>query len=418
MKKTLLVIAVSLFLPLSAELLTLESAIDKALQNYPDIQASSLKIESATLGSKSATSAYLPQINLNANYNLTQTYVFPVAGQFNTIDNSSWSVGVNLKQKIWDFKKTTLQIEATDIDKSIAKLSLEDSKALLAYKVKSLYQLIVLDSEAIKVHEKDILTKEAYYEQAKALVKEGLKTDADASRFLSALYGAKDSLANSQTLYAKAKNSLSLYMGEAIIDKTTFEHTTFIDSNSELNNNIEKQLLEKNYQLKIAQKSIEKNHLLHKSMRASHFGSVDAIASYTHLDTLNSYDSKLAGIVLNVPLYTGGKTSAEVEKAQVASNIALAVLLSKKLQLQEEIESLLLDLAHFYKTLEAKEAQLHSAQQTQNVLDARYKEGLATYIEVLDASSVVLSAELALLETEYQISMVYKRVEYLEGKIK
>ena len=165
-KKTLLVIAASLFLPLSAELLTLESAIDKALRNYPDIQASSLKIESATLGSKSATSAYLPQINLNANYNLTQTFVFPVAGQFNTIDDSSWSVGVNLKQKIWDFKKTTLQIEATDIDKSIAKLSLEDSKALLAYKVKSLYQLIVLDLEAIKVHEKDVLTKEAYYEQA------------------------------------------------------------------------------------------------------------------------------------------------------------------------------------------------------------------------------------------------------------
>ena len=418
MKKILLFIAASLFVPLSAELLTLESAIDKALQNYPDIQASSLRVESAILGSQSATSAYLPQINLNANYNLTQTFVFPVAGQFNTIDDSSWSIGVNLKQKIWDFKKTTLQIEATDIDKSIAALSLEDSKALLSYKVKSLYQLIVLDLEAIKVHKKDVLTKEAYYEQAKALVREGLKTDADASRFLSALYGAKENLANSQTLYAKAKNSLSLYMGETITDRTTFEHTLLRDSNYEFSSDIEKQLLEKNYQLKIAQKSIEKNHLLHKSIRASHYGSVDAIASYTHLDTLNSYDSKLAGIVLNVPLYTGGKTSTEVEKSQVASNIALAELLSKKLQLQEEIESLFLDLEHFYTTLEAKEAQLRSAQQTQNVLDGRYKEGLATYIEVLDASTVVLSAELALLETEYQISMLYKRVEYLEGKIK
>jgi outer membrane protein TolC len=51
------------------------------------------------------------------------------------------------------------------------------------------------------------------------------------------------------------------------------------------------------------------------------------------------------------------------------------------------------------------------------VLDGRYKEGLSTYIEVLDASSLVLDAKLGLLEAYYEKTLSIDRIDYLKGKI-
>jgi outer membrane protein TolC len=51
------------------------------------------------------------------------------------------------------------------------------------------------------------------------------------------------------------------------------------------------------------------------------------------------------------------------------------------------------------------------------VLDARYKQGLSTYIEVLDANALYLDAKLGLLEAKYAKSSIVNRIVYLQGNI-
>ena len=77
---------------------------------------------------------------------------------------------------------------------------------------------------------------------------------------------------------------------------------------------------------------------------------------------------------------------------------------------------MIIDIDRFEKTIEAKKSQLKASKQTQTVLEARYKEGLATYIEILDASSLTLNAELGLLQAIYEKSSALHRIEYLQGK--
>lgn len=414
MKKFLLfnLICASLF---SSEMLTLQKSIDKVLQNYPDIKTYKLKIKQSQASYDSSFSAYLPQVNLQAQYNFTQTYVFPLNGSFNTLDNSGWNAGVNLKQKVWDFSQTASKVSASRVDKDISILSLKELQSLLVYKVKSLYELMVVQTEAIKVRTKDLESKEAYYAQSLALVQQGLKTKADANRFLSSVYVAKDNLCIAQTSYQKAKTSLSLYMNEKINANVVLEQE-FLKREFNAERTIQKTVLEANYKLKIDKKSIEKNLLLHKSAKASHFGSIDMIASYNHIDTLNAYDSKLAGITLNIPLYSGGRVSAEAQKAEIGAQISQEQRNSRELALKEELSNLLLDIQKFNKTIAAKKAQLNAAKSTKDVLDGRYKEGLATYIEVLDATSLVLNAKLGLLEAYYSRALSIDRIDYLKGK--
>lgn len=416
MKKLLYIKLFFFAFSLQAQTLTLQQSIDKTLQNHPDIKALVLKVKQSHMGYKSARSDYLPQVNITATYNPTQTYALPVNGQFHTVNDTYWSVGANLKQKIWDFSKTRFQIDARKRDEDISKLSLKDLQALLASKVKSLYELMVVQSEALKVRKIDLHVKEAYYAQAKALFGQGLKTQADTSRFLSAVYVAKDNLAIAKSSYEKAKNSLSLYMGEKIPDDVKLQKES-IKKEYSLAKDTEKEVLRTNNELKIYNETIQKNALLHKSAKAAHYGSFDLLASYNRIGSLNIYDTQLVGVSLNIPLYTGGRLTAEAQNAQIGMQIAKEQKASKILALREEISNLILDIQRYDTTIAAKKAQLNTAKSTQRVLDGRYKEGLATYIEVLDASSLVLDAKLGLLQAYYEKTLCIDRIEYLKGKI-
>ncbi len=417
MKKLAYINLLLFALSLQGQTLTLQQSIEKTLHNHPDLKAFTLQVEQSHTGYKSARSDYLPQVNLSAVYNPTQTYALPVNGKFQTVNDTYWSAGVSLKQKIWDFSKTRFAIDASKKEEDIAKLSLEDLKALIASKVKSLYELMVVQSEAIKVREADLHVKEAYYAQAKALFEQGLKTEADTSRFLSAVYAAKDNLSIAKASYEKARNSLSLYMGETIPNDVDLQNSV-IKKEFNFHKNTQKEILNANNTLKIYEQNIEKNMLLHKSSKASHYGSLDLLASYNRIGSLNTYDAQLVGVALNIPLYAGGRLNAQAQNAQIAMQIASEQKASKILALKEETSNLVLDIKRYNATIAAKKAQLVSAKKTKRVLDGRYKEGLATYIEVLDANSLVLAAKLGLLEAYYAKTLSIDRIDYLRGKIK
>jgi len=400
---------------LQGQMLTLDESISKTLHNYPDVKSFQLKIQQSHSAYRSAYADYLPQINLSAQYNVEQTFVFPQNGTFQTVDDSGWNAGVFLKQKVWDFDQTGAKVDAKKVDEKISDLSLKELKALLSYKVKSLYALMALEQEAIVVREKDVIAKEAYYQQALALVKEGLKTEADASRFLSSYYIAKDNLAIDQAMYEKAKTTLELYMDEKIADDVVLERSLLKREFTQDKESLYKEVFSHNYTLAIEEKNIEKNILLHKATKASHYGSIDVVASYNHFDNLNTYDSKLAGVTLNIPLYSGGRVSAEAQKAAIAAKISQEQKASQELALKDELNGLVLDIKRYTTTIAAKKAQLESAQKTEAVTQGRYKEGLATYIELLDATALVLNAKLGLLQAYYLRSLAIDRIDYLKG---
>ncbi|MFA6196238.1 MAG: TolC family protein [Sulfurimonas sp.] len=413
MKKHLLILALLWITP-HAELLTLQESIDKTLSAHPNIKSFMLDISLGEQNYLSARSAYLPQINLQAQYDVQHTYSLTQNGIFSTLDQKGYQAGVVVGQKIWDFSKTSSKIDAAQLDEEIAKLSVEEAKALLIYKVELLYATMIVQNKAILVRQKDMQTKQELYNQAQALVKEGIKTSSDETRFLSSFYEAKDVLGVAQASFSKAKATLSLYMDERIDDNVTLENGLL--ENKKNMKTYDDTILSENNELKIQDQNIQKNILQHKSAKAAHYGSLDAVASYTHFDTLNVYDASVVGVVLSVPLYSGGNISATEQMASIATNKSKELRNAKFLELQDELHGLFIDLERYENTIVAKQAQLEAAKSTEKVLGARYKEGLATYIELLDATTFLLSSELGLLEAYYSRNMAQNRIKYLTGK--
>lgn len=398
---------------LNAETLSLDECIHKALNTHPDIQKSSLDVQSAQSATDVAKADYLPQVTLNAEYDPIRTYALLSNGVFNTKESDGWAIGGVVNQKIWDFSKTTANIEAQKVEQEISNLTLVDAKALLAYKVKLQYEMMLVQKIAIEVREKDLNSKTELYKQAQAFVKNGMRITAEASRFLSSVYVAQENLAVAKAGYEKARKVLSLYINEPISENVTLQNTLEFTSKVFVD---EQTLLQNAPSLLATKKSIKKSELAYKATKATHYGSLDAVASYTKQNTLNEYDSTLVGITYKVPLYSGGKTSALVQQSHLTQQSAIATFNSKELALKEEFAVLMIDIDRYEKSIQAKESQLQASEQTQTVLEARYKEGLATYIEILDASALTLNAKLGLIQAIYEKSSALHKIEYLQGK--
>ena len=416
MKKYFSILAL-LATSLSAQMLTMQSCIDRALETHPDIKSFVLEVSKSEQNSVSARSAYLPHVTLQAEYDFQHTYVLPQNGQFNTIEQNGQQIGVGATQKIWDFGKTSSSMDAAQLQSDISQLSVEEAKKLMIYKVQQLYTSTLIAKEFIGVRVKDMQTKKELYEQALAFVEQGLKTSSDATRFLSSFYVAKDALGVAEASYEKALSSLSLYTSLNITSTSELQNNLGQEINQDTKNlkELTQELHTNNTQLKIYNKNIQKNQVLYKGANAAHYGSIDAVASYTHFDTLNAYDASLVGVTLNVPIYTGSDISAQTQMAKISTNVTRELKASKLLALQEELNALVIDLKSYQNTIEAKKAQLEASLSTKELLNARYQEGLATYIEVLDATALYLGAELGLLQAYYNKTMAQNRITYLTG---
>lgn len=415
MKKltTLILFAV---IGLQAELLNLDTCIDKALATHPDIRIFMLKMQQEKEVVKTERGAWLPQVSLYAEYDPRHTYVIPQNGQFHTIDSDGWSAGVSASQKLYDFSRSSHSIRSAKIRHEISRLSLEETKSLMRYQIRVAYAQLLVQKAALKARSKDLTAKRALYEQARALVKQGLKTRADESRFLSSVRQAEDALAIAQAGYEKARITLEEYIGERIPEGTRFEEWRLNNAANLPSSTGPGHVLDNNLQIRIAQKNQEASYELYRSKRVERFGSVNLVAEANHFDTLSRYDSTVVGIRYTAPIYSGGRLSAQAQQSRIAEMVAAEEKESERRSIDKEVRSLLADLKEVQKRIVARYSQLGAAEETKSLIEARYEQGLATYMEVLDSEAVWLDAKLGLLDAYYtRLEQLY-RLEYLNGK--
>ncbi len=416
MKRFFLVIVCSV--ALQAEILSLKECIDKTLQNHPDVHSFMLSVEQSEKDLSSSKSAYKPQVALHLEYDPLRTYVMPVGGRFSTTDDTLLHGDIVLNQKLWDFSKTSNRIRASKVQKEITKLSLKDIKNQLALRVEQTYDRLLLQKELISLREEELKTKEMLYKQALAMQKQGLKTRADATRFRASVFEMKEALSLAKASYLKAKNSLEFLMGEKISKNVELENNLKRIKEFKLSQEKKKILhkaLLKNPMLSKIEKEIEKADHLYKASKGERYGSVDAMLMATHEESLSNYNTKLVAIKAELPLYTGGRLKAQMQKAKIAKAKAKASYASILLKYKEQLESLFIDLAQTDSAISAKTESIKAAKAALDIVRARYKEGLVTYLQLLDALTLYESTKVSYIGTLAEKSAILYQIKSLTG---
>ena len=96
---------------------------------------------------------------------------------------------------------------------------------------------------------------------------------------------------------------------------------------------------------------------------------------------------------VSLPIFTGGRNKANYRRSQAAYDEAVAAYRQQVLVAFGDVENSLSDIRHLTDQAEAQDRAVTSARQSADLATERYRSGIVSYIEVVDANRDALTAE-------------------------
>jgi outer membrane protein TolC len=109
------------------------------------------------------------------------------------------------------------------------------------------------------------------------------------------------------------------------------------------------------------------------------------------------------GVNLSVPIYSQGKTSQNIHIAQ--SNLQANQLATKTAEnnLQRDLSQVQADLSSNEERIKNSEGQVNYAKEALTLTQSRYRQGVATHLDLLNASSNLQRIQLNQIQFQYQL---------------
>ncbi|MBM9511281.1 TolC family protein [Desulfogranum marinum] len=396
---------------------TTQEAVRYAIENSPNAQAAQHRIESAEADIRRAKAAFYPQLSVAGEYARTNNPMYSFGnilnqGVFsNSIDFNQPGLTDNLQLKallayrFYNGGSDQAGLDMAHHRQQAAELQQQSLHSQLGYTVVRAFFTIVQAEETVQARESAVASLAASLKVAQARFDEGdlLKEELLNLQVQHSL--ARENLIQTQHGLALARrgflNLLGLTTGEPEVDLagSTFQQvpgTPDFHQRPEIN------------AMKAIVASFEDG--VRKS-RAGYYPTADAFGSYQidkgyELDE-GSGNSWLAGVRVNMSLFNGHQTSAEVERAKAQLAEAKKQLNQMELAYNLEIEQALLGLEQAEKRIQVTSQMVDSAIESARLSRERFKEGLLLSSELIDTENRLTDAKVrnAVANAEQRIAV-------------
>ncbi len=424
MNKNIITLFVLLFLNSKSALaqdtvkFSLQDALAKAMTNNKAIQTETLKRESIKFQRKEANSYLLPTVNASGgiNHYLELPQSFLPANLFNPMATAGEVVGVELglpntsdvginaqwmiyNQSLFTTKKVlNTQAEMTE-------LLISQKQEEVIYNVSLLYYAIVFSEMQMEVISNNIKSLEAVYKTVESNYRNGLVKKTDLDKVEVNILNLKSQLQNTETQNESQKELLKLNLGlknsEDIWLTDSFDQLMLANSllQTEPKPTTDLLLIGKKRTLSALQVKLQYEKLLPVL-------SLNYVASYNWVsnnfkDLYSSglnYPVVFVGLKVSVPVFNGGRTSAQIKQAKVSSQVAEKEESFLKDKVSVDIKNALNQYNQYKATIEVR-------QQNIKLAKAVYDQSLIQYREGLIPLSEVLTNEISVREAESQYLM-------------
>lgn len=119
---------------------------------------------------------------------------------------------------------------------------------------------------------------------------------------------------------------------------------------------------------------------------------------------------------VSIPLFTGFSRQLQVEEARVAERNAEQQVRSEELRLDVEVESAMRAVETAHRTVELQQRNRETAAEELRLAQERFRLGLASSIEVVDAQANLSDAERAEISAIYDFHVSFAQLEALVGR--
>jgi outer membrane protein len=422
MKFASALIAVLVATPAYADTLTMDQAVQIAMQQQPSLRQSRAQAEVARGRVESVKTNLRPQVTLSAGVDAS-------GGNGSRIGNTSYgaSVGASASWKITDFGYTRAQVRAAELDAEAVQATTQTNMLDVRTDVETSYLEAVARARLVGVAETTVKSEEAHLDQAKRFVAAQAKDPIEVVQAQARAANAKAALAQAQSSAAIALANLRSAIGWVDPNQTIAVTQTWPSaprdeappalpalvatarkSRPEIVQ-LDREVAAANANIDVAE--LSRRPVLSATARTtwSPGGSYaeDPTTGNFATDWDLNHPTWSVGLNLSWLVFDGGRQQADIKiaKAQRESSLAQrdALLLSLTTQLDAARAQIEANRASIVASTEA----VDSARAQLKLAEARYAQGLGSQIELADAQTAVTTAEGNLISAEWQLATAW-----------
>jgi len=401
---------------------TLKEALDFAYQNNATIKNAKLDIEKAKKLVWETTAMGLPQANVSISYMHIPT-IPEMSFSTPYLINPALSDGTNADQIKMDYFGVPIKLgveNSTTIDASVSQLifngsyivGLQTSKVFkklsetnlelsvndIKEEVSNTYFMILTLEENIRILRENKSNMDKTYNELKALFEEGFieDTDVDQIKYTTILLenGLKSLERQTEIAYNLLKFQMGLEMSKSITLSESLSSFTGIITlemintyDVDISNNVSKKMLETQERLQLMNMRLQKMAFL-----------PTIVGFYNHQEKTNKADfdftmPDVIGVSVDIPIFSSGQRLSKVGQAKIdyekTQNIKEQALQGIILQAQQAKITLI---GAFEKYIN-ESSNLELSKKILDKTMLKYKEGLASSMEITQANSQFLSAQ-------------------------
>ena len=411
--------------------LTLQDAVNMAIEKNISIKQSELNLENSELGKSDAIGNFLPRVSASANHqwnigrgiNITTNVIEDVTTSF-----SSMSAGFGLD--VYNGLRNVYQLHRANLEVLASQYQLDDMKDDIKLLVANSYLQIMFNNEILKVQKSQLEITKVEYERTKDLIDIGTFSPRQIFEIEASLASQEQNVVQAENNYRNAKLSLAQLL--LIDDFNSFEiaNEDFSIPFSDILSKTPKEILNKSMSFRNDIKLAETNiSIAEKDIQISKSQLQPSVTSFYQWNTRISYQDNLPsfddqfdlnkgqayGLALNIPIFQGKQIRNNVERSKVNLDRLKNQYEQEKLNLENSINQAYNDLTGAIKLYEASNKTLASLKSAYEDTSDRFLLGAVNSFDFIQSKQRYESAQSENIRAKFDYIFKLKVLEFYFG---
>ncbi len=404
--------------PERIDTLTIERAVELALQYHPSLRGAEANVRAAAAGHRLAVSSYFPSLSFVGSATHTEGVfvsnpLFPSRSQI----YSNYSGSLQAQLTLYDFGKTSNRVGANTDLTDAAVADFKAARELVKLNAQVAYVGLLAARKVVVVNQEAVVQTTKHLTQARAFYAAGRRPQFDVTK-------AEVDLANANVNLIRAKNLLQVGRvqlenamgmhpsGEYVVSEEVRigPFTAGIDS-------VVGVALQVRPELQAARARLEAARSAARSTWSQHLPTLSAVGnwSWNGFQPSPLYPRWNAGLQFSLPIFQGFSISAQVEQAEASAAAAQAALDTETETVRLDVEQNFLAMKEAEERRVAAAKLVEQAEANLNIAERQYAAGVGTALEVTDAQLTRSNAQIVNIQSLYDTITSVVRLQRAMG---
>lgn len=383
--------------------LSLEEAEQMAIERNNTLKNAAYDVKAAQANKWVAISNMLPQINASVDYSNMLGYKMDLGQmQISMPANATFGATASLAFN----GAMVVNTKINDITAKMSDINLHKSELDIKSQVRQLYFSALVTEQIAMLLSKNVESMESLYNMTLKSVEVGVSEQTAADQLSVQVGTLKNSLLSTQRSMEMVHNALKLLLNvetdtqfvltqklEDILD--TDEYLALVNSNFDVENNYDYQLLKKStelskQQLNAAKWSVSPTLSAYYQYNYKHYFSDEM--------RMNMTPPNMIGVSLSIPIFSSlGKTKT-IQAAKYSYEKQLNTFSDTERSLLINHQQLCYDLTNSYENYNIQKKNLEVTQKVYDNISAKYEKGFASAMEMTTTSNTLIAAQSAYMQ--------------------